>query len=306
MYQEDGAEEAVFIAFSKLSPVHFSRNGGTIFHELVASVGEHPNCVQLYGVTALFNIYAAVFHDVLIPFEHFIAVYRHSDVLKRPYSFTLRIHRLTGGLCADLVPGVFWLLSDSDEQVFIPREATPFNAPDHQATIIDALALSQYHEIYYWDLSQVRQIFSSAHRSLRRPARDCVLTRCGGLWDVLAWGKGGANGERLDTGIRHHPLLEYMVPTEITSHFEDYFNMVTQYSCETFGLQSKSRQLENILLPRASYFCAQEQIFKMDRRHSDGQIAPVENVPVYPTAFPERLTECSVASVVVVDSRKNY
>ncbi|KAJ7063840.1 hypothetical protein C8F01DRAFT_1250107 [Mycena amicta] len=41
----------------------------------------HPNVVQLYGVSSSSGIHATVYHDELIPFEHFLNRYRHSHFL---------------------------------------------------------------------------------------------------------------------------------------------------------------------------------------------------------------------------------
>ncbi|KAJ6530783.1 hypothetical protein B0H19DRAFT_1384653, partial [Mycena capillaripes] len=44
-------------------------------HIYMLSRIRHPNIVQLYGVAKSSSIYAAVFHDDLIPFGHFLNIY---------------------------------------------------------------------------------------------------------------------------------------------------------------------------------------------------------------------------------------
>ncbi|KAJ7063819.1 hypothetical protein C8F01DRAFT_1250091 [Mycena amicta] len=41
----------------------------------------HPNIVQLYAVSSSSGIHATVYHDELIPFDHFLNHYRHSHFL---------------------------------------------------------------------------------------------------------------------------------------------------------------------------------------------------------------------------------
>ncbi|KAJ7897369.1 hypothetical protein B0H14DRAFT_2677990, partial [Mycena olivaceomarginata] len=89
----------------------------------------HPNIVQLYGVVNSPGIHAAVYHDDLIPFEHFLNHYRQSHFLtldlwayfveesaegvlifRSIYSDRAFIHYgtwirpSTGRLCLDLIP----------------------------------------------------------------------------------------------------------------------------------------------------------------------------------------------------------
>ncbi|KAJ7340606.1 hypothetical protein DFH08DRAFT_243021 [Mycena albidolilacea] len=40
----------------------------------------HPNIVQLCGTASGRNIYATIFHDDLIPFQHFVGLHRHSPI----------------------------------------------------------------------------------------------------------------------------------------------------------------------------------------------------------------------------------
>ncbi|KAJ7767108.1 hypothetical protein B0H16DRAFT_350836 [Mycena metata] len=41
----------------------------------------HPCFMQLCGITSSSTIHAAVFHDDLIPFPHFVELHRHSPIL---------------------------------------------------------------------------------------------------------------------------------------------------------------------------------------------------------------------------------
>ncbi|KAJ7111860.1 hypothetical protein C8R44DRAFT_254419 [Mycena epipterygia] len=63
LYQGDSAEEEWLETISKYSWLR------------------HPNFVQLYGVASTLGIHAAVFHDDLIPIQHFLDLYRHSPIL---------------------------------------------------------------------------------------------------------------------------------------------------------------------------------------------------------------------------------
>ncbi|KAJ7133135.1 hypothetical protein C8R44DRAFT_870573 [Mycena epipterygia] len=40
----------------------------------------HPNIVQLYGAVNSGGLYATIFHDDLMPFEHFMDEYQHSVI----------------------------------------------------------------------------------------------------------------------------------------------------------------------------------------------------------------------------------
>ncbi|KAJ6450158.1 hypothetical protein C8R45DRAFT_1224173, partial [Mycena sanguinolenta] len=63
MYQGDGAEEEWRQDVAKYMSIR------------------HPNIIQIYEAASSKNIYAAVFHDDLIPFEDFLHLYRHSSPL---------------------------------------------------------------------------------------------------------------------------------------------------------------------------------------------------------------------------------
>ncbi|KAJ6536395.1 hypothetical protein B0H19DRAFT_384677 [Mycena capillaripes] len=163
-------------------------------------------------------MYAAVFHDDLVPFQHFLERYRHSHLLT-VYSHAYRakefkevqtyfesafqrrlsrsectfwLHRLTGRLCADLVPSEISWKSDP-EDISIPREITPLNASNQEALIIDSLTLEQYHDLCYWDLSQFRQSFSSAGVAVKVGAIYSYVEIDGSHWNA-------ARGDVMENG----------------------------------------------------------------------------------------------------------
>ncbi|KAJ7050608.1 hypothetical protein C8F01DRAFT_678646 [Mycena amicta] len=150
----------------------------------------HPNVVQLYGVSSSSGVHATVYHDELIPFEHFINRYRGSHFLLLDlwaYFVRLMLLRCTisgrssrerycklfysgcgywicpsnGRICLDLLPNPTAPPHHHFEWSFtIPRPDGIYtlNDPDREATFISSLTLEQYHKHCYWVLAEHREI----------------------------------------------------------------------------------------------------------------------------------------------------
>ncbi|KAF7374119.1 hypothetical protein MSAN_00293100 [Mycena sanguinolenta] len=149
----------------------------------------HPNIVQLWGAASSGNIHAAIFNDELIPFRHFLDLYRHShfstvyiyaytkmdlSVARNYFHSTFQrwlidkdctffVRRSTGLLCVDLTPSGIelsrppWWGGRPCQQGL-----QSLSALNIEATIIDSLTLDQYHQICYSELAQSRLISISA------------------------------------------------------------------------------------------------------------------------------------------------
>ncbi|KAJ6512549.1 hypothetical protein C8R45DRAFT_960704 [Mycena sanguinolenta] len=146
----------------------------------------HPNIVQIYAAASSKDIHATVFHDDLIPFSHFLALYHDSPLLTvyihdycnaefkaashfftlkferrlSQYECTFWIRRSTGRLCADLVPGeityYYWSVRSSWQA---PRQGiTSMDIQHQEAMVVRSLTLAQYHKICDWDLARPRYI----------------------------------------------------------------------------------------------------------------------------------------------------
>ncbi|KAF7374271.1 hypothetical protein MSAN_00310100 [Mycena sanguinolenta] len=150
----------------------------------------HPNIIQIYAAASSNNIHATIFHDDMIPFNHFLDLHRDSPLLtvyihdycnaefkavshffflkfKRRLSqceCTFWIRRSTGRLCADLVPGeityYYWSAGSSWQA---PRQGIKsLDIPDQEAMVVHSLTLAQYHKICDWDLARPRYILIPA------------------------------------------------------------------------------------------------------------------------------------------------
>ncbi|KAJ7668219.1 hypothetical protein B0H14DRAFT_3073487 [Mycena olivaceomarginata] len=158
LYQGDGAEQGIVDNISS----------------------RHPTFVQLWAVTSSPTIYGAVFHDDLIPFEHDLESYHDSYVLTlythvycspefweaNDYfsavfqqrlcltECTFWMCRSTGQLRTDIRPSNIAQLSRSPVSNGIALLNTLIQE-------VESLSLQKYHEICYWDLSQLRHISMS-------------------------------------------------------------------------------------------------------------------------------------------------
>ncbi|KAJ7017085.1 hypothetical protein C8F04DRAFT_1093665 [Mycena alexandri] len=144
----------------------------------------HPSFVQLCGITTSSLMHATIFHDDLIPLENFLensytlalSIYVHaycsmefweandyfSSVFRQRLCITectFWIRRSTGKLCTDLIS------TNISHRIQTPQpdsyEITFSQPPNEQAITVDSLSVQKYHEICYWDLSQVRHIHNS-------------------------------------------------------------------------------------------------------------------------------------------------
>ncbi|KAJ7063807.1 hypothetical protein C8F01DRAFT_35766 [Mycena amicta] len=158
----------------------------------------HPNVVQLFGVSSSSGVHATVYHDELIPFEHFLNRYCNSHFLlldlwayfmdeqraaidyfwsvfpRKPFPLCCGywIHPSNGRICLDLLPSPTALHHhdlalhhhDFAWTFTIPRPngIHTLNEPDREATFISSLTLAQYHNHCYWVLAEHREIVFSA------------------------------------------------------------------------------------------------------------------------------------------------
>ncbi|KAJ6524192.1 hypothetical protein B0H19DRAFT_1276637 [Mycena capillaripes] len=252
MYQGEGAEEEWRREIARYSCVR------------------HPNFVQLFGITTSANIYAAIFYGDLIPFQHFLNLHQHSHfstiyiyayrvaqfmeaqtyfhsafqqhLLKSECTFW--VHRVTGRLCAELVPSESHWKADPDEL----SNLAPLHAPGQETQIIASLTVEQYHDICYWDLSH----FQKSPKSRSATVNVGAVYSSSDHFNPVAWldietdGMDwyGANGKKTDNGwtrfnsndlpgqtvelrVWHQgPWLsqanQILTRLQITSHLEDY------------------------------------------------------------------------------------
>ncbi|KAJ6555965.1 hypothetical protein B0H19DRAFT_138114 [Mycena capillaripes] len=118
----------------------------------------------------------------LIPFRHFLDLYRHSPILTvyvyaysymefrtaKDYFFsafqhflcTFWIRRSTGRLCAELVPNNDYLLCYGG--IASPQTIKVLDTPNQETMVVDSLTLDQYYKICYWELSRIRHLYGSA------------------------------------------------------------------------------------------------------------------------------------------------
>ncbi|KAJ6580626.1 hypothetical protein B0H19DRAFT_483050 [Mycena capillaripes] len=142
----------------------------------------HPNILQIFAVASSRNMHATVFHGDLIPLQHFLDLYRHSNIWTvyiyacvytefrethdyflsdfqhplSPYECTFWIRRSTGRLCADLIPNNNSLLPYMS--ISSPQAIHFLDAPT-QDRAIEFLTLDNYHRICWLDISQSREFY---------------------------------------------------------------------------------------------------------------------------------------------------
>ncbi|KAJ7669917.1 hypothetical protein DFH06DRAFT_158394 [Mycena polygramma] len=139
----------------------------------------HPNIIQIYGAASSNGIHATIFHGDLIPFEHWMDLYKSFPCLivymytyyalefdeANNYFYQIRleptvwdectmwIRRSTGRLCVDLMVPCEPIYLDLDNHASLTisdSEATPFVSGDThiiEALAIDALTLEHYHHV---------------------------------------------------------------------------------------------------------------------------------------------------------------
>ncbi|KAJ7928262.1 hypothetical protein B0H13DRAFT_1007651 [Mycena leptocephala] len=170
----------------------------------------HPNMVQMFRAASSGGVHATFFHGDLIPYHHFLDLYRHSPVLTmyiRAFCFgemdgvreyfrsifqtylddrdcTIWIRRSTGRVCADLVPGNFSLgalMSHERPTLDQWQQLFSVNVPHMEAMVIDSLTLEQFHAICCWDQSSPWGV-SMNQRTVHLGA---ILVKSGSDWDYL-------------------------------------------------------------------------------------------------------------------------
>ncbi|KAJ6555883.1 hypothetical protein B0H19DRAFT_137375 [Mycena capillaripes] len=140
----------------------------------------HPNLVQIRGAANYGGLHATLFHDDLIPFQHFLDL-QHSHFSKvytyvhcsqdfeaarnylnstfgfwlTYYKCTMFIRRSSGQLCMDVVqandyPTYLETLPTRTQRMY------SLNAPYTEAKIIESLTLEQYHDICFQFLEHFR------------------------------------------------------------------------------------------------------------------------------------------------------
>ncbi|KAF7335482.1 hypothetical protein MVEN_02201700 [Mycena venus] len=81
IYQGGGAEELAEMAERYITAIAASVRWQYFFAMSMNPPFRHPNLLQIYGVTTSSGIYAAIFYDDLIPYEHFLDLYGNSPIL---------------------------------------------------------------------------------------------------------------------------------------------------------------------------------------------------------------------------------
>ncbi|KAF7374139.1 hypothetical protein MSAN_00295300 [Mycena sanguinolenta] len=230
VYQGDGADEEWQRDIAKYMAV---RHVGHV---------AHPNIVQLYGTASYNNIHAAVFHDDLIPIQHFLCLYKHShlstvylyaficiefEIIHQYFWTTFRrylsmsdctffIRHSNGRFCVDLVPvdyTIFHWYSSSFE--LSSQRGLGFLAENNsEATIINSLAVHQYHKLCYMRFSVTRNIWihSSVALNLGSVVTSCALGR---KTEEIAW--------LADAHLSVHCDANHIFSSlKVTNNYEDY------------------------------------------------------------------------------------
>ncbi|KAF7362954.1 hypothetical protein MVEN_00646700 [Mycena venus] len=153
----------------------------------------HPNILQVRGAASTGNIHATLFHGDLIPLEHFVDKHSHfSTVYIYAYSrmkfesvhtyffstfnYNLEskectgwIRSSTGQFCVDLQPTKYdryLSLYPLAEEIMRNKDPSSLNALEPQATIIDSLTLSHYHDLCYRYLRKFPYFTVSSHTTV--------------------------------------------------------------------------------------------------------------------------------------------
>ncbi|KAJ7679416.1 hypothetical protein DFH06DRAFT_1166538 [Mycena polygramma] len=81
IYEGNGSKEEWREDVSRCSYLRCMRENPGCLAMLIRLHPRHPNFVQLWGVTTSSRVYAAIFHDDLIPFKYFLYLHRQRPVL---------------------------------------------------------------------------------------------------------------------------------------------------------------------------------------------------------------------------------
>ncbi|KAJ7035163.1 hypothetical protein C8F04DRAFT_1099284 [Mycena alexandri] len=144
----------------------------------------HPHIIQLCGAASSGGIHATLFHGDLIPYTHFLDLYRNYPILTvyihgytsaqlsmaKDYFFrrfqkplledycTFWMRRSSGLLCAELLrpapKEIDWTFRDKEMSAW--EALASVSAPDQENKVIRCLSLRQYHEICRSKLSLSR------------------------------------------------------------------------------------------------------------------------------------------------------
>ncbi|KAJ6571445.1 hypothetical protein B0H19DRAFT_661060 [Mycena capillaripes] len=157
----------------------------------------HPNIVQIRGAASSGGIHATLFHDDLIPFEHFLDLHRcsHFSTLyiyiycgmdfraATDYVYfifqeklneedcTLWIRRSTGRLCVELTESLYthFYFCDVVGQTST-QGLSSWNALNAEDIIIQSLTIKHYHAIHFYQQRHFRPITISTPSAVRLAA----------------------------------------------------------------------------------------------------------------------------------------
>ncbi|KAF7337146.1 hypothetical protein MVEN_02152600 [Mycena venus] len=140
----------------------------------------HPNIIQIYGTASSHGKHATLYHDDLIPFQHFLDLYRHSPILTvyvfacgredfraasdyiysafKKYLYhndcTVWIRRSTGRLCAELTTPInVVILRETLDESPSPRGVHYLRTSNTEAMVINMLTLEEYCDVCFRNLS---------------------------------------------------------------------------------------------------------------------------------------------------------
>ncbi|KAK7006312.1 hypothetical protein R3P38DRAFT_3037830 [Favolaschia claudopus] len=144
----------------------------------------HPNVLQIFATAQTGNIHATIFHGDIIPFKHFIELYRQFPLLT-VYIYAsiitefkavenyfvstfgcslydlqamLLTRRSTGRLCTDILASEASAYIYDAQPMLSDFEEIPsmINDSTQQSKIPESLSLTHYHEICHWYLGRSR------------------------------------------------------------------------------------------------------------------------------------------------------
>ncbi|KAJ6462970.1 hypothetical protein C8R45DRAFT_1220440 [Mycena sanguinolenta] len=136
----------------------------------------HPNIVQLYGTATYGNVHAAVFHDDLMPLQHFRDRYRDSHFSSVYIKVYTRIEfdsTIISGppfniFCRSMIAHFSYVaqLAGSAWTSYRAHGLEILVGEISEGAVIDSLTLEQYHAISYWVLSIYRSMSISPSQSV--------------------------------------------------------------------------------------------------------------------------------------------
>ncbi|KAJ7803167.1 hypothetical protein B0H13DRAFT_2494643 [Mycena leptocephala] len=161
----------------------------------------HPNFVQIYAAANSHGIHATIFHDDLVPLQHFLDLYCHShfatvyiwaycntefwDAINYFHLMfqtflvevdcTFFIRGSTGRLCVNLLPTYkhdpFQFLNPLEGlQISWPESRTIFDGANPETIIISSLTLLEYHQTCALNLRRCRYFLACPHAVVKAGA----------------------------------------------------------------------------------------------------------------------------------------